>query len=160
MSGDISQPFYLYLTKHDENISLTLRECDNATCLRRGEEDLKCMCEERYREAERMRQLCGDSGRDESSVQLLEDMNHPDALGVCARAFAGLGYVVNIENDVSEVLNFYTADSFSQTISEITRFSSDFWQLLDRTLVGVYLSSNQQRIACNVGVVSNKRSLW
>lgn len=150
MSGDISQPFYLYLTK-DGNISLTRRDCDNPTCFRRGEEDLKCMCEDRYREAERMRQKCGDNGRNESSVRILEELNHPDILGVCARAFAGLGYVVNMENDSNGVENIYTADTFSRTMSDITSFSNDFWQLLERTLVGVYLSSNQQRIACKVG---------
>ena len=157
MSGDSPQRFYLMIRENREEetgVALTLNACENATCLRRGEDNLECMCEDRYEKAERQRERCGDNGRNETSVGLLELRNHPDQLGICARAFAGLGYVVDINSNVTNSDNFtksYTADELSVTISKLTNYSVDFWRLLDRTLVGVYLSSNQQRYICKVG---------
>ena len=155
-SENRDQRFYLMVTENDDkNIDLTLEQCKNPDCLRRGQQepsDLKCMCEDNYRKAERMRAECGDGGRNVSAVQLLEAKNRPEKLGLCAGAFANLGYLVETVNS-SESQGYYSDSELETKISEITEYATEFWSLLDRTLVGVYLSSDQQRNICKVSIL-------
>ena len=155
-SGEDLQRFFLRLRENeDEDIMLTLESCKDATCSGGAKSNLRCMCEDEYREAELLRQQCGSSGRNETGVELLEQINRPDVLGICARAFANLGYVIDVVN-INESdsrgndTESYTTEQLDKIISELKNFSADFWKLLDRTLVGVYLSSNQQRNTCKV----------
>ena len=62
-------------------------------------------------------------------------------------------HIVNISDDNAEnSTNYYTIDSLYEKITEIGNYSTDFRKLLDRTIVGVYLSSDQQRDICKVCV--------
>jgi hypothetical protein len=107
------------------------------------------MCEDEFNKAERLRAECGDGGRNESAVQLLALENLPDKLGFCARAFANLGYCIQtVSNDTGPNITTYSDSELKAKISNIAVFASEFWNLLDRTLVGVYLSSDQQRDIC------------
>ena len=149
-SEDIEQRFYFTITKNDDD--LTLEQCENCQCLRRGAHDLKCMCEETYRESERWRAECGDGGRNETAVELLRRKNVPEKLGLCAKAFANLGYLVAaVPTNSSEAdKTTYSDRELDAKISELSEYSAEFWNLLDRTLVGVYLPSDQQRNICKV----------
>ena len=153
-SQDSDQRFYLKVTKYEGDLILEQCKRENAKCLRRGDQDisnLECMCEDEYEEAERLRAECGDGGRNESAVQRLASENLPDTLGFCARAFANLGYRVETVNNVSRPeITTYNVSELEAKIEEITDFAVEFWNLLDRTLVGVYLSSDQQRDICKV----------
>lgn len=157
-SSNSVQRFYLRLEKNQDE--LTRADCENATaentCLRQPEKDLRCMCEDEHEETEALRERCAADGRNETTVQLLERKNLPDMLGVCARAFASLGYVVHIVNisddNAENSTSCYTIDSLYEKIAELGNYSTDFRKLLDRTIVGVYLSSDQQRDICKVCV--------
>lgn len=158
-SGDSTQRFYLSIREYQDSDVLTRGDCRNATenvCFSREEKKLSCMCEDEHEEAELLREQCAANGRNETSVELLEQQNLPNVLGICARAFAGLGYVVTINDTNPEnVSSTYTTDSLAEMISNISDYSAAFWKLLDRTLVGVYLSNDQQRNICKVGTNSS-----
>ena len=157
-SGEDAQRFFLRLRKNqDGDIVLTLENCEQATCLGGAKTNLQCMCEDEFQEAELLRQQCGSNGRNETGVQMLEQNNMPEILGICARAFANLGYVIDVVN-INESdgrandTESYTTEQLDETIFKLENYAADFWKLLDRTLVGVYLSSNQQRSTCKVCV--------
>lgn len=161
---DSEQRFYLQVTKVDEEaVGLTLERCRNAECMSgSGSDELNCMCEDRYIEAAKLRAECGDGGRSETAVRILQLQNQPERLGFCARAFARLGYTVNItstdtssEPSDNETDNYFTNRELEEKISNITTYAEEFWNLLDRTLVGVYLESNLQRNICKVSVAHN-----
>lgn len=146
-SGDI---FYLSIREVQDSDNVTREDCRNATenvCFSREEKHLSCMCEDEHEEAELLRERCAANGRNETSVRRL----NPDMLGICAPAFAGLGYEVTINKTNPEnVSSTYTNGSLAEKINNISEYSSDFRKLLDRTIVGVYLSSDQQRNICKV----------
>ena len=157
-SESTDERFYLRLAKNDDDtLDLTLQQCKKSECLRRGDHelgDIQCMCGDRYIEAERVRAECGDDGRNETAVEVLERQNLPEKLGICARAFAKLGYVVEAvkSNGSADDVRTYNDSELETKISEVTVFAREFWSLLDRTLVGVYLSSDQQRNICKVSI--------
>ena len=160
---DEEDSFYLIVKEWKGDLILTDCErgdgADSDACLRRGEKDLNCMCEDSYKDAERKRADCGDNGIDEAAVDMLEERIEAEfrksglTLGICARAFAKLGYNIRVnrsQNSTASNDTCYTGDKLAATISDLTRYAADFWKLLDRTLVGVYLSSDRQRFICKV----------
>lgn len=151
LSSWISHGANVYLNLTEKKDGLILANCDknNDTCLRRGEEALTCMCEVSYRAAEGRRADCGGDNRiNETAVDIL--VNETKLAGVCARAFATLGYTVERVTSNSKEIVSYTEDRLEAKLTELERYSKDFWSLLDRTLVGVYLSNDQQRMICKV----------
>ena len=154
-SEDGDQRFYITVTKYEGDLTLEQCKTENAECLRRGDQDiseLNCMCEDRYERAEYLRAECGDGGRNESAVRFLALENLPEKLGFCARAFANLGYRIQAVNSNNTGANIttYSDSELEAEVSTIAEFAREFWNLLDRTLVGVYLSSDQQRDICKV----------
>ena len=151
-SRDASQMFYLQIQALEDNYT-SVEECTSSkVCLREPGSRLSCMCGVEYEEAQALKAKC-----ERNRTQLrVDELETPSALGFCASAFLRLGYsvsVVNISDSKGSVVNGYNLEQLSEKIEELKGYSKEFGQLLDMTIVRVYLRNELQRVACKV-------SLW
>lgn len=143
------QRFYIELQKI-ENFT-TVEEClREDECLRDPGSHLDCMCGAQVEKTEMTRLSC----RGNVTQSFYEEITLPSELGFCSRAFLAMGYtssLVNVNDTNTTGLKTYSTLSLSEKIVELGNYSKEFHQLLNRTIVGVYLrQGTEQRDVCKV----------
>lgn len=142
-------PFYLRLSDATESVSLS---SSNSTCPVDDQRvnDLDCMCGENLRIQQDAIQK-----RLNSTCEFYDEHTHRQSspLGFCERSLTQLGKCVNFESCPDN--NFttkYNNASLEAKINEIDKILSNYFSVLDRTLVGVYLRTKGHRCQCLVSV--------
>ena len=149
-----STSFYLQATAiANSSTSFELFDCpedaegDNYTCLADPQGNLPCMCGEKLTQRQdvvrdRMRKRCSNSRT--------SDITSP--LGFCQSSFVGLGYNVTMVASDAQIpaLTLYSDCSLGEAVSDLRRTEETFSAILNRTIVGIYLESEEQRCACRV----------
>ena len=140
--------FYLRLS-HANVINVSLSD-SNSTCPVDDQRvnNLDCMCGANLRNQQedirkRLNRTC--KYYEEHTQQI------PSPLGFCERSLTQLGRCVTFEPFPDE--NFtYNANSLRMKVREIDQILLGYFGILDRTLVGVYLRTEEHRCQCLVSV--------
>ena len=141
--------FYLQIQVLKDNYT-SVEDCTSSeVCLTKPGSRLSCMCGANYTKVQSLKEQC-----ERNRTQLrVDELETPSMLGFCASAFLRLGYsvsVVNISDSNGSVIHSFTPEQFSEKIEELNGYSKEFGQLLDMTIVRVYLRDELQRVACKV----------
>lgn len=160
-SGSDNMSFYFVLERSETNRSCLVmnhtavcqecQECliENYTdisedCLRNPGDNLQCMCGEKLQSTQNARTSM--LRQEYCNINATEPTNNE--LGFCENAFLRLGYVVKRE-PVENMTKAFNASS----IEKLEKNFQNFKAVIDRTIVGVYLRSKEQKCACLVSHV-------
>lgn len=127
---------------------------DVQECLRYPEQNPACMCGERLNSTQEamIRMLNSECS---SELNSSEATTLASELDFCGPALYKLGYSVTVENvtsgaEFSPSATFSSTETLNSTIQSLKGHLRMFEAVLDRTIVGVYLRSLEQRCACLV----------
>lgn len=138
--------FYLKLFNADNSSSFNK---SSSTCSADDKRisDLSCMCgdnlrEKRNRSMELLLSTCLHYKEDISNIS--------SPLGFCERSLKQLGRCVAFEKDSDNVTDVFNSSSLNVKLKEIEKIFTDYFNVLHRTIVRVYLPSEAHRCQCLV----------
>ena len=127
-----SNAYVIHIQRNDDNDSGTNEACS-------ADKSPSCMCGNVSTVAQH---TCDKSKSSESQDSLL---------GFCQEALTDLNYAVELRNvSKMECMVALTEDELTSTMKSIQSYLKRFTDILDRTIVGVYLKSESQRCTCLV----------